>query len=70
MFITTHPALKNHFLKKERDTYPNLKKIGKNVKRQFTKEIQMVSEHMKKYSTKLLCKDMQLDKGVIFLHPF
>ena len=26
------------------------------MKRQFTKEIQMVSEHMKNYSTELLCK--------------
>ena len=49
--------------------YPNLKKISKNVKRQFTKEIQMVSEHMKKYSTKLLCKEVQIEKGVIFPPP-
>ena len=30
----------------------------------------MVSEHMKTYSTKLLCKEMHIYKGVIFfLHP-
>lgn len=63
------PNSQKSFFKKGERYVSQFKKIGKNVKRQFTKEIQMVSEHMKKYSTKLLCKEMQLDKGVIFPPP-
>lgn len=39
----------------ETDKYPN-RKIGKNVKRPFTKEIQMVNKCMKKCSIKLVFK--------------
>lgn len=54
----------------ETDKYPN-RKMGKNVKRQFTKEIQMVNKWMQKYSIKLVFKEIHISKGMIFFsYPF